>query len=144
MRAQNRLAAPGRRAGGAAGLTGTGYWVPELIDLAGGVPLFGKTARRAPRLTWPELLAADPDVVIAVPAGDSPAGRREIAGFLEVAAGRGLRALRESRLYLLDAEPLLLRAGPRLLQGLEALAEAIHPEAFRLGQEGSALQPVRP
>jgi iron complex transport system substrate-binding protein len=97
-----------------------GNWMPELIERAGGVPLFGKAGEHSPRLAWEELEAAAPDVVVVVPCGFGLAQAR-------AEAGRTPRLAR-FRTAVLDGNQYFNRPGPRIVESLEILLGVIHPE----------------
>lgn len=107
-----------------------GHWVPEMIDLAGGTDVVGKPGGHSARLTWDEIAAADPDVIIAMPCGFDEAGA---AAQIETVAGRPewrvLRAVREGRVHPVDANGCFSRPGPRLVDGIEKLAGIFHPDS---------------
>jgi iron complex transport system substrate-binding protein len=109
-----------------------GHWVPEMIALAGGIDVFGEPGGHSARLTWDQIAAADPDVIIVMPCGFDEAGAREqvatVAGRPE---WRSLRAVRESRVFPVDANGCFSRPGPRLVDGVERLA------AILLGHGGN-------
>ena len=114
-----------------------GDWIPELVVLAGGEDPFGAPGAPARRLGWSELLAADPDVLWVAPPGHGLPEARAASARLAARADWGrLRAVREHRVYVGDGLTLFHRAGPRVTDALEALAESIHPGAFRFGHEG--------
>jgi iron complex transport system substrate-binding protein len=105
-----------------------GHWVPEMIALAGGVDAVGEPGGHSARLTWEQVAAADPDVIVVMPCGFDEAGAREQIGTI---AGRpewrALRAVREGRIYPVDANGCFSRPGPRLVDGIERLAAILHP-----------------
>ena len=108
-----------------------GHWVPEMIELAGGTNCFGDRDTASFKLEWGQVVESQPDVIILMPCGydvnrtlqDVPllAGREEWAA---------LPAVRNNRVYAIDAGAYTSRAGPRLATGQEILAEMIHPELF--------------
>lgn len=104
-----------------------GHWVPEMIARAGGEDALARPGDRSRRLAWEELAAADPDLVVAMPCGFDEAGAAaqvaEIAGRPE---WRALRAVREGRVYPVDANGCFSRPGPRLVDGIERLAAIFH------------------
>jgi iron complex transport system substrate-binding protein len=108
-----------------------GNWVPELVQLAGGSDLFGMTGKHSHWITWDDVAAADPDVVILVPCGFTldrvvaEAGSPAVRPHLE-----DLRAFREGRVWAVDGHHLFNRPGPRLVDSLEVLAEILQPGAF--------------
>eukprot|EP00873_Tetraselmis_striata_P017070 jgi/Tetstr1/437334/TSEL_026019.t1 len=112
-----------------------GSWVPELIRMAGGEDLLGREAE-AVQFTPSQLQEASPDVVLfalcgfSLPQALAEAGRA-LAGAKQ--AFRGTPAGRAGRLAAFDGTRLFSRPGPLLADTLEALVEALHPEAQRFG-----------
>ncbi len=109
-----------------------GNWVPELVRLAGGTDVLGKSGTHSHWITWGDVAAADPDVVVLVPCGFTldrtlaEARSAAVRPHLET-----LRAFREGRCFAVDGHNLFNRPGPRLVDSLELLAEILHPGAFR-------------
>jgi iron complex transport system substrate-binding protein len=104
-----------------------GHWVPDMIDAAGGVSLLAASGERSRRLTWDEIRAARPDVAVFMPCG---------YGF-DQAVAEGRRALLDEsalegavHVFAADANATFSRPGPRLVDGVEALAWALHPRAM--------------
>lgn len=124
-------------------LMAAGNWMPELVEMAGGVNLFGEAGRHAPWLTWEQLCAEDPDVIVLLPCGYDLARTRQDVPLL---AGRPewprLRAVREGRVLVTDGNQFFNRPGPRLAESLEMLAEMLHPGTFAFGHEGGGWQRV--
>jgi iron complex transport system substrate-binding protein len=119
-------------------LMAAGNWVPELVELAGGVNLFGAAGRHAPALGWDELCRADPDVIVALPCGfDLQRTRRELAAVAARPGWDRLTSVRQGRVYATDGNQFFNRPGPRLVESLEILAEILHPQAFPFGHAGS-------
>ena len=119
----------------------TGWWVPTLIEAAGGAPVLAPAGAAPPLVTWREVAVADPDVIILAPeAPDAPAAigavPAELALLLRDEAFRSLRAYRSKRVVRLAAPGLLHRPGPRLLDALEVLAEVCHPQQFGIRRLG--------
>jgi len=125
-------------------LMGAGNWVPELVELAGGRNLFGEAGKHTGRLKWEEVRAANPDFLIALPCGfDLSRTRTELAALANKPGWAELNAVRKGRVFLCDGSALFNRPGPRLVESLEILAEVIHPEKFRFGQEGRGWERFR-
>jgi iron complex transport system substrate-binding protein len=96
-------------------LMAAGNWIPELIEMAGGENLFGRAGGRSPWLTWDELRAADPDVVIFFPCGFSLNRlRAEIDLVTRLPGWKDLSAARSGRVFLAEGSQLFNRPGPRL------------------------------
>lgn len=118
-------------------LMAAGNWTPELIGLAGGQDVLGEPGRHAGALRFEQLVAADPDVIWITPCGfDLDRTRAELAPLVTQPGWDELRAVREGSVFLGDGNALFNRPGPRVVEALECLAEAMHPEAFRFGHEG--------
>jgi iron complex transport system substrate-binding protein len=101
-------------------LIGGGNWMPELIERADGISLFGKAGEHSPRLEWDELEAADPDIVVVVPCGFSLAqARAELERVPRLRARNGV---------VLDGNHYFNRPGPRIVESLEILLGVLHPE----------------
>jgi len=100
-----------------------GHWVPDLVTAAGGTPVALPAGRRSEPLTWPAIYAAEPDVAVVAPCGFG-LGRAvpQAATVLPLLPGVGV--------YAMDADGLVVRPGPRLVAGVEALSRALHPEAW--------------
>jgi iron complex transport system substrate-binding protein len=115
-----------------------GNWMPELIEMAGGENLFGEAGKHSPWMTWEELRAADPDIVLLVPCGFDIARTREEMPLLEAKEGWAeLKAVREGYVVIGDGNRYFNRPGPRLVESLEILSELFHPGVFRFGHEGN-------
>jgi iron complex transport system substrate-binding protein len=120
-------------------LMAAGNWMPELVVLAGGDNLFGEAGRHSPWLTLEQLVAADPDVIVVLPCGlDIERCRAEMPALAAKPEWRGLRAVRESRVYLTDGNQYFNRPGPRLADSAEIMAEILHPRHFSFGWSGKA------
>lgn len=122
-----------------------GNWVPELVEMAGGENLFGEVGRHSPWMEWEALVAADPEVVVLMPCGfDLPRVMQDVEMLSGRPEWRGLRAVREGRVFATDGNQYFNRPGPRLAESLEILAEILHPREFSFGHEGSGWVRVRP
>jgi iron complex transport system substrate-binding protein len=110
----------------------TGNWTPELVAYAGGENIFGEIGLHSSRLTWEELQAADPDVIVLAPCGYSLERTLEDVPLLQKhPAWTDLKAVRDRRVYAIDGNHYLNRSGPRLVESAELLGRMIWGE--RLG-----------
>ena len=108
-----------------------GHWVPEMVELAGGTNCFGDKETGSFQLDWEEVVARQPDVIIFMPCGFEV--KRALEDVPIVSAKEGwelLPAVKNNRVYAIDASAYTSRSGPRLVTGLEIMAEMLHPELF--------------
>ena len=118
-----------------------GNWTPELLHLAGAEDVLGAAGRHAGIVPFEAIAAADPDTIWITPCGfDLERTRAELAPLVTHPGWAELRAVREGRVFLGDGNAYFNRPGPRVVETLECLAEAMHPEAFRFGHEGTGWQ----
>ena len=120
-----------------------GNWMPTLVDMAGGRNLFGKAGLHSPWMTFDELRAADPDVILIAPCGFDIERTRVDVPILESKRGwSDLSAVRAGKVYVADGNQYFNRPGPRLAETLEILAEILHPGPFDFGHKGAAWEAV--
>lgn len=104
-----------------------GHWVPELVRRAGGEPISGADGGRSVAVSWEEIAAQEPpDAVLVTPCGFGLDAAIEQAGpVAERVPGVPVVAI--------DSASYVVRAAPRLVDGIEALAHALHPDAVPAG-----------
>lgn len=108
-----------------------GHWVVEMVELAGGISVFGDKTQSSMRLDWDEIVASQPEVILLMPCGfDLDRAREDIPTLTSLRGWDSLPAVQQGRAYVLDASAYTSRLGPRLITGLEIMAELIHPELF--------------
>ena len=108
-----------------------GHWVVEMVELAGGISVFGDKTQSSMRLDWDEIVASQPEVILLMPCGfDLDRAREDIPTLTSLTGWDSLPAVQQGRAYVLDASAYTSRLGPRLITGLEIMAELIHPELF--------------
>lgn len=118
-------------------LMAAGNWMPELVELAGGKNLFGEAGTHSPWMAWEDLVQADPDVLFILPCGfNLDRTRREARVLKNRREWPRLKAVRENRVYVTDGHRFFNRPGPRIVDSLEILAEALHPKLFKFGRRG--------
>ena len=106
-----------------------GHWNPELIALAGGVDVLGSPAARSRTVTWEAVRAARPDVLFVACCGLTTERALQDLPALQARAEWGdLPAVRDGRVYFSDGNAYFSRPGPRLVDSLEIMAAALHPE----------------
>jgi iron complex transport system substrate-binding protein len=97
-----------------------GHWIPELVELAGGVPVLANPGANSQRLEWAAIAQAGPEAIIVAPCGfDLAKTRRAVAELDAVETWRSLAAQRAGRVLALDGNAYLSRPGPRLVDAAE-------------------------
>ncbi len=106
-----------------------GHWVPEMVKLAGGQEILGRIGAPSRRVTWKEIVAGAPEVLILMPCGLSiERMRRELPRLMVQPVWAGLPAVQAGRVHLVDGPAYFNGAGPRLVDGIELLARLCHPD----------------
>jgi iron complex transport system substrate-binding protein len=119
-------------------LVAGGNWMPELIDKAGGINLFGEAGKHSPWMNWEDLVNENPDIIFVCPCGfDIERTLHEMSLLSGRSEWRDLKAVKNGRVFVADGNQFFNRPGPRLVESLEILAETIHPNVFHFGHEGS-------
>ena len=114
-----------------------GNWVPELVEIAGGHNLFGTAGLHSPWMDWGALVAADPEVIVAMPCGwDIAKASLELTPLTYRPDWAGIRAVKSGRVMLTDGNQYFNRPGPRLVESAEILAEMFHPGQLDFGHAG--------
>jgi iron complex transport system substrate-binding protein len=104
----------------------SGHWVPDMVTAAGGTPVLGAAGERSRRIKWADVTAAAPDLVVVAPCGYGLADAAGMAAEVMTAAVLPPGA----PVWAVDANAVFVRAGPRLVDGIEALAAIAHPGAI--------------
>jgi iron complex transport system substrate-binding protein len=109
----------------------TGHWVPEQIRQAGGWELLGSDGQASTQTTWDAVSEVDPEMLLLMPCGfhlqetiDAWAATRRPPGYAD------LTAARRGQVFALDGSAYFSRPGPRVIDGIELLAEIFDPDAF--------------
>lgn len=120
-----------------------GHWVPEMIAMAGGEDMLGRAGEPSRPVTWDEVLAARPEVILIAPCGYSLRAATEEFSRLPLPAGwSALPAVRESQVFAIDANGYTTRPGPRLADGVQWMACAFTNGAISLPAPPIALAKV--
>jgi len=112
-----------------------GHWVPEMIEAAGGTPVLANAGASSVRVAWEDIVGAAPEVVVFMPCGYDLAAavdeaRRTLLGRAELPGG----------LVVVHADAYFSRPGPRLVDGVEALAAALHAGAVPEPPDGAFMR----
>ena len=112
-----------------------GHWVPEMVELAGGHDALGQPGRPSRRITWEDIRAYRPELILLMPCGYT--AHRAAAEYRELLAcgalppwWQDLPAVRQGQVFAVDANACFSRPGPRVVHGVEILAEILHPDDF--------------
>lgn len=106
-----------------------GHWVPEMIELAGARDAIGKKRTPSFRITEQDVIEAAPDILLIAQCGYSAKqARDEYLAMSFPEEWNDIPAVRNGRVYALEAGGYFSRPGPRLISGIEALANILHPE----------------
>ena len=116
----------------------SGNWVPELVNIAGGVSLLAEAGKHSPFIQWVDIRLLDPEIIIVMPCGFSiERTLKEMDILLQRPGFSDLNAVKNYRLYIADGNQYFNRPGPRIVDSIEILAEIIHPKQFVFGYEGN-------
>ncbi len=108
-----------------------GHWIPQMVELAGGVDALAKPGEASRRITMEELAASEPDVLVLMPCGmDAERARAEFEALENLDEWRKLPAVAKGRAYFVDSGSYFSRSGPRLVDGLEQMAYMVQPDVF--------------
>src|SRR4051794_15533181 len=103
-----------------------GHWVPDMVAAAGAISALGQPGARSARIDWTDLADSHPDLIVVAPCGYHLTDTYELATEL-LATGRLPTGV---PVWAVDADSAFVRPGPRLVDGVEALAAVYHPGRF--------------
>jgi iron complex transport system substrate-binding protein len=107
-----------------------GHWVPDLVTAAGGEPVAVRAGERSVQVTYDDLAAADPEIVLVTPCGFHLVGAVEQAETV-------VPHFPGAQVWAIDGDGLVVRPGPRLVDGVEAISAILHPGAVAIPPAGS-------
>ncbi|HXC87441.1 MAG TPA: cobalamin-binding protein [Candidatus Cybelea sp.] len=120
-----------------------GHWVPEMIEAAGGRDALGRKRTPSFRVTASDVSDAAPEILLITQCGYSAQqARDEYCGMSFPEEWSAIPAVRNSRVYAMDASGYFSRPGPRLITGIEALAKILHPEVAVSPEAESVAVPI--
>ena len=109
----------------------SGHWMPEMVEIAGGVDALARKGTDSVRIPWEDVLKWSPEVLIITPCGFNLDKVIELTPQLFSNPGWSeLPAVRNDHVYAVDANSYFARPGPRVVDGTELLAHLIHPDLF--------------
>jgi len=120
-----------------------GHWVPEMIRVAGGEDVLGKVRTPSFRVHLQDIVEAEPEILLIAPCGyNAQQARDEYRSMDFPEQWKAMPAVRNARVYALEANSYFSRPGPRLITGIEALAKLFHPEVEVSGEAETAILPI--
>ena len=109
-----------------------GHWVPQMVEIAGGINGISSTGDKSRRMETDEIVKFNPDIVVLMPCGfDVKRTIIECEKLYQNEKWRSLKAVKQGEVYAVNANEYFSKPGPRTVVGLEILAKIIHPDTFR-------------
>jgi iron complex transport system substrate-binding protein len=108
-----------------------GHWIPEQIRRAGGWDLLGQDGEPSRQTDWLSIADVDPEMILLMPCGFHLA--ETVAEWKQTPRPidwKLIDAVRSGNVFALDGSAYFSRPGPRVLDGIETLAEIFDPDAF--------------
>ena len=108
-------------------LMAAGNWVPELIEMAGGINLFGEAGKHSPWMEYKDLIEKDPHTIIIMPCGyNIQKSIMEIDSLIKQKGWKEINAVQNDKVFITDGNQFFNRPGPRIIESLEILIEIFH------------------
>ena len=137
-------------------LMAAGNWVPELIEIAGGINLFREAGKHSPWMGYKDLIEKDPQIIIIMPCGyNIQKSSFEIDSLIKQKGWQKINAVQNNKVYITDGNQYFNRPGPRIIESLEILIEifkglsiscfmllSCSPIIFRLHSPISEIKPI--
>jgi len=118
-----------------------GHWVPEQVEIAGGIALLGKSGAKSVTTTYEEIYESNPDVMVMIQCGYYTEDiLRQLENTTFPANWREIPAIKNGEVWALDASSYFSRPAPRVVDGAEILAKIFHPEIFGAPTETEAVR----
>ncbi len=118
-----------------------GHWIPEMVSMAGGKEGLGQLGQESEQIEWQEVLEFSPEIIILMPCGFDLKGTLEACSLLYNLPGwKELPAVQNDGVFAVDGSSYFNRPGPRIIDGLEILAQIIHPELFSFSLPENSFQ----
>ena len=109
-----------------------GHWVPEMIEIAGGINLISKTGEHSRRLDMNEIIKSNPDIIILMPCGFD--AQRTVIEYNQILKNNkiwnSLNAVKNNKVFAVDANSYFSKPSIRTIEGIEILAKILQPEKF--------------
>lgn len=122
-----------------------GHWVPEMVEIAGGISEPIKPGEASRKVPWEEMRSFEPEVIVLMPCGfGEERAAREADALGRLAGWINLAAVRSAEVYVVDANHFFSRPSPRLVEGTEILAHILHPDRWPHRPAGPVLKLIGP
>ncbi len=110
-----------------------GHWVPEMIEMAGGINMISQTGEHSKRLHIDEIVKSNPDIIVMMPCGfDTQRTIKEYVEFLkDDKKWKNLKAVKNDQVFAVDANSFFSKPSIRIIEGIEILAKIIRPDKFK-------------
>ena len=108
-----------------------GDWFPEMVELAGGIPLLSTRGGPPTKMSWSDIKRCNPEIIVVSPC--SHPLKRSLGEMPDIAENddwQNIEAVRKGNFYIIESE-FFERPGPRIVNGIEILAQILHPELVR-------------
>jgi iron complex transport system substrate-binding protein len=116
-----------------------GNWTPEIIEIAGGIPVLTESAKHSSYINFEAIVQTNPDILVIMPCGFTiQRTLQEISLLIDLPGWSDLKAVQNQKVFIVDGNQYFNRSGPRITDSIEIMAEIINPKQFIFGYEGSA------
>lgn len=109
-----------------------GHWVPEMIQIAGGINMISKTGEHSRRLDIDEIVKSNPEIIIMMPCGFDT--QRTVSEYMKILKNNklwnSLNAVKNNQVFAVDANSFFSKPSIRTIEGIEILAKIIQPKEF--------------
>ena len=115
-----------------------GNWIPEMVEIAGGTNILGKSGDNSHWIKFEEIIIQNPEIIIFMPCGfNIEKTKKELDSYIKKNNSiHSLKAYKNHKLFVVDGNQFFNRPGPRLIESLEIFAEIIHPNIFDFEHKG--------
>jgi len=114
-----------------------GNWIPEMVEIAGGKNILGKSGNDSHWIKFKEIVNQNPEIIIFLPCGfNIEKTKEEVKNLLKQnSEWQSLKAVKNNKLFIADGNQFFNRPGPRLIESLEIFAEIMHPSLFNFNHK---------
>jgi len=121
----------------------SGHWVPELVEIAGGIDALGRRGSDSVRISWNDVRQWNPELLVVIPCGfHIEKVIQQTPKLCEYEGWENITAVRNNQVYAVDANSYFARPGPRVIDGAELLAHLLHPDTFAWNGPSTAYRRV--